>query len=195
MILDNCREKYFKNSWCLEIKAKFWRTLIWELFVSSENFSFKWLLLGLFRWSKKASLFTKWCRHAAAWHSLCPSEGLLQRHSSAGYDSSWFPQHRAVTGHTTGSGKRATNVQARDRRSKDHISPAIKNCFWSVFHLIEDFFLIEKSDFSGHCWWCRGYSHGLVSEQRRFLGHTAKAKLPPQRSVRSPRFLASDTHL
>lgn len=134
-------EKNILKKKSLEIKAifwTFWRTLIWELFVSSENFSFKGLSLSLFKRSKKTSppvvSSCYWLAQPLSFWGVAPKAQLGWQCEDM--TAHGFPNHRAVSGNTTGSDKRATSVQACDRRNKYHISPTIKNCFWSILYFI-----------------------------------------------------------
>lgn len=164
------------------MKAKFWRTLIWEPFVSSENFSFKGLSLGLFKWSKKTSppvvSSCYWLAQPLSFWGVSPKAQL-----------GW--QCEGVTAHgfpITEQWQDTPQVAVREPPVCKNVTGEIRIMlaqqlrigFVLYFIQLYIFVLIEKSDFSGHCWWCRGCSRGLVSEKSRFLGCTAKAKLHPR---------------
>lgn len=179
------------------MKAKFWGILIWELFVSSGNFSFKGLSLGLFKWSEKATssgvvmLLTGTAFVLLRGHS----KGTAQS-AAWGYDSSWFPHHTAVTERTAGSSKGATSVQACDRRST-MLGQQLRIAFKAYFVLFNWKYLywLKSLIFLSTAGGVEATDMAWYQSSTGSLGLLQEAKLPPWRSARSPRFLMYDTQL
>jgi len=126
------------------MEAKCWRTLIWDLSGSSENFSFKELSWGFLEWSKETLPVVVWSCYwlsqpSSSYGAVSPARKVDTTWLVIWvHDSLWFPHHRAVTRCITASCKRVTSVQACDSRRAmlaQHLWIVFKASF-SLFYLI-----------------------------------------------------------